>query len=192
MVDWIQNNATLGAGIISAIAALIAALIHWARKEEQGPKILINNSNTLSSVIGSEAGGGNATGSGVKDSSKILFIDDDTTFPVIKILKKAGWRNTKVVRDVISLDSQDVQETDLFFVDIQGVGKALHFNDEGLGLALALKNKYPSKKLVIYSSEPRGDRFHQAFRVADDQLAKNAEPYEFQQIVEQLLLTSKK
>lgn len=191
MIDWIQHNVPLSVGILAAIATVVGALL--SRQKAANQPIQINNSNTIVSPTGPLPGGsGNPTGSAVKDLSRILFIDDDTTFPVVKILKKAGWRNTKVIRDVTSLDSQDVQETDLFFVDIQGVGKALHFKDEGLGLALALKKKYPAKKLVIYSSEPRGDRFHQAFRFADDQLAKNAEPYEFQQAVEQLLLDTKK
>jgi hypothetical protein len=78
-----------------------------------------------------------------------------------------------------------VAEADIFFVDIQGVGVRLGFKDEGLGLAGALKDKYPEKKLVIYSAEPRGERFHTAFRKADGALEKNADPYEFQQLVEE-------
>lgn len=70
-------------------------------------------------------------------------------------------------------------KSDIFFVDIQGVGKKLDFQDEGLGLANALKNK----KVVIYSAENRGDRFHEA----DDSLPKNAEPFQFQQTIENLL-----
>lgn len=75
-------------------------------------------------------------------------------------------------------------DADIFFVDIQGVGLKLGFRDEGLGLALALKEKYPDKKLVIYSAEPRGERFHKALKKADETLEKNADPYQFQQLVE--------
>lgn len=49
-----------------------------------------------------------------------------------------------------------------------------------------LKNKYPQKKVVIYSAETKGERFHDALRVADSFLAKDAEPYQFQQLVEEL------
>jgi len=56
-----------------------------------------------------------------------------------------------------------------------------------LGLALSLKKKYPGKKLVIYSSETKGERFHEALRMADSFLPKNAEPYEFLQLVEQFI-----
>ena len=62
------------------------------------------------------------------------------------------------------------------------------FHDEGLGLALAIKQKYPKKKVVIYSAETQGDRFHKALREADSFLAKNADPYEFQRLVEEFTI----
>jgi hypothetical protein len=116
----------------------------------------------------------------------ILFIDDDTKFKVISILKNSGWIHTKIVKDINNLNSKEVLQTDIFFVDIQGVGKKLGFQDEGLGLAYALKKKHPNKKVVIYSAETRGDRFHEALKNADDSLNKNAEPFQFQQTIENL------
>lgn len=121
-----------------------------------------------------------------KKTKSILFIDDDVKFKVVSILKKAGWENTRIFKDVSSLDDDEVKNTDIFFVDIQGVGIKMDFKEEGLGLALAIKKKYPDKKVVIYSSETKGDRFHEALKVADSFLPKNAEPYEFQLIVEEL------
>lgn len=123
----------------------------------------------------------------LKKKTKILFIDDDNKFKVVNILKSSGWINTKIIKDINNLDSDEVRTTDIFFVDIQGVGKKLDFQDEGLGLANALKNKYPNKKVVIYSAENRGDRFHEALKKADDSLPKNAEPFQFQQTIENLL-----
>lgn len=123
----------------------------------------------------------------LKKKTKILFIDDDNKFKVVSILKNSGWVNTKIIKDINNLDSDEVRTTDIFFVDIQGVGKKLEFQDEGLGLANALKNKYPNKKVVIYSAENRGDRFHEALKKADDSLPKNAEPFQFQQTIENLL-----
>jgi hypothetical protein len=123
----------------------------------------------------------------LKTTTHILFIDDKP-FKVPEILQKAGWVNTKRIRDVTSLDDPMVISANIFFVDIHGVGKILGFSDEGLGLALALKDKYPNKKLVIYSSETEGDRFHKALKKADSSLRKNADPYEFQQLVEELAL----
>lgn len=114
---------------------------------------------------------------------RVLFVDDDTRFKVVNILKKAGWTYTKSKVDIINLEDSDVVESQVIFVDINGVGSTL-FKDEGLGLAVALKSKYPNKKIVIYSAEQHGDRFHKALRTVDEVLSKNAEPYEFINLLE--------
>ncbi len=119
-----------------------------------------------------------------KKTCRILFIDDNQ-FKVPDILRNAGWVNTKRVKDINNIDDIDVANSDIFFVDIQGVGRALKFADEGLGLAQALKTKYPKKIVIIYSAENQGDRFHKALQSADATLSKNADPYEFQTLVEQ-------
>ncbi len=120
----------------------------------------------------------------VKSKVGILFIDDDLKFRVVKILNRAGWTNTKIVKDLIAIDQQEVKDADIIFVDIQGVGINLAFRDEGLGLTIALKKKFPEKAVIIYSAEQNGDRFHDAIRIADSLLAKNSEPYEFEVIIE--------
>lgn len=78
---------------------------------------------------------------------------DDNQFKVTDILKKSGWLNVKRVKDITSFDDAEIKATNVFFVDIQGVGKTLKFSDEGLGLTQALKEKFPKKKVVIYSAE---------------------------------------
>ncbi|MEO6979254.1 MAG: hypothetical protein ABI113_12775, partial [Mucilaginibacter sp.] len=65
--------------------------------------------------------------------TKILFIDDDAQFKVINILQKSGWINTTLIKDIENIDDNKIKETDIFFVDIQGVGKELSCKDEGLG-----------------------------------------------------------
>lgn len=122
----------------------------------------------------------------IKSIVKILFVDDNhTDYKMVSILKRAGWINTKAVKDITDLDSNIVLESDIIFVDINGVGLTM-FEDQGLGLATALKNKYQKKKIVIYSAETLGDRFHKALRQVDDCLSKNAEPYQFIDLVENL------
>lgn len=121
-----------------------------------------------------------------KSSVRILFVDDNySEFKMVSILKKAGWINTKGIKDITDLDNNTVYESDIIFVDINGVGKTM-FADQGLGLATALKNKYPKKKIIIYSAETQGDRFHKALRQVDDCLSKNAEPYQFIDLIENL------
>lgn len=119
-----------------------------------------------------------------KKLTNVLFVDDDTKFKIIKILNKVGWK-TKIVKDIDNLDSDVVLNAHILFVDIQGVGISLGFKDEGLGLANSLKKKYPEKKIIIYSTESTGDRFHEALRNVDSFLSKNAEPIEFQELIEQ-------
>lgn len=120
-----------------------------------------------------------------KKLTNILFVDDDTKFKIIKILNVAGWINTKIVKDVENPDSDLVKNSHILFVDINGVGIKMGFNDEGLGLANYLKRKYPEKKVILYSTESAGNRFHEALRKVDDFLYKNADPSEFQEIIEQ-------
>ena len=119
----------------------------------------------------------------LKNICRILFIDDGE-FDVPDILINSGWKNTKKVDDVESLDSLDIREADIVFVDIAGVGRKLRFSDEGLGLITALKEKYPHKRVVVYSAQRRGNRFHKGLSDADARLAKNADPFQFESLVE--------
>jgi PleD family two-component response regulator len=120
-----------------------------------------------------------------KDNCHILFIDDQhNDFKMVSILKKAGWNNTKAIKDLTDLDDHKAVEASIIFVDINGVGTQM-FEDQGLGLAAALKDKYPKKTIILYSAEPTGNRFNKKLRKVDESLPKNAEPYEFISLIEQ-------
>lgn len=119
----------------------------------------------------------------LKKSATILFIDDDKTFKIVGILKKMGWLNTKLIKDINSLSDHNVVESNVLFIDIQGVGKLLQLKDEGLGLALAIKRRYPEKKIIIYSAQEDGARFHEALSEADYSLPKTAEPVRFEETI---------
>lgn len=124
----------------------------------------------------------------LKLNTHVLFIDDEK-FPVVNILKNAGWVNTSRLRSVKSVYDVPIKNAQILFVDINGVAKELFPSDHGLGLVVALKKTYgKTKKVVIYSAETSGNRFHQAFRVCDDQLEKNADSYEFQTTAERLAI----
>jgi chorismate mutase len=117
----------------------------------------------------------------IKNICKIVFIDDKT-FPIIEILEKNGWRNIAKLKDVDALDQTEIREAHILFVDIQGVGKKMKLQDEGLGLIIAIKRKYPNKKVIAYSAEDQGhvQAFHEGLDVADSRISKNANSYEFQ------------
>lgn len=121
----------------------------------------------------------------LKKITKILFIDD-RIFGNVDIIKNDGWKNTMRIKDVESLDQTEIKEAHILFVDIQGVGKKLKFKDEGLGIIQALKKKYPNKKVVVYSSEDQGkiEAFHPGMDAADSRLPKNADPYQYQVLIE--------
>jgi hypothetical protein len=120
----------------------------------------------------------------MKSKSRILFIDDDKNFNIVKILKDSGWKNTKTVIDVKSIDVPVISEADIIFVDINGVGKLLELQHQGLDLAFMIKGKYSNKKVGIYSANPNSNSFHSAWDVIDFKLEKNALPLQFQSIVE--------
>ena len=123
----------------------------------------------------------------LKRTSQILFVDDDRGFKIVGVLKKMGWENTKLLSDISSLEQTQLLSANVVFVDIQGVGRAMHYSDEGLGLALAIKRRYPQKKVVIYSAEEKGARFHEALQEADYSLPKTAEPIRFEDTIVRVL-----
>jgi uncharacterized iron-regulated protein len=63
----------------------------------------------------------------------------------------------------------------------------MQYSDEGLGLALAIKRRYPTKRVVIYSAEENGARFHEALQEADYSLPKTAEPIRFEDTIVRVL-----
>lgn len=119
----------------------------------------------------------------LKRITRILFIDDNE-FRVVNMIKESGWNNIKWVKDISSIDDIDLQEANILFIDIQGVGKQLDFKDEGLGLIKAIKGKYPEKSVIVYSSVNQGNRFHDGLSIADERISKDADPYQFISLVE--------
>lgn len=120
----------------------------------------------------------------MKSKVQILFIDDDKKFNVVKNLKDGGWKLTKTLEDIKNVDVPVVKNSYILFVDINGVGKILNLEYEGLDLALMLKQRYPDKKVIIYSANKNSNSFHEAWSICDYRLEKNALPYQFQSLVE--------
>lgn len=197
-MNWLyENKEWLFSGIGVAVVGFVFTKLfskHSPSNLVQSPSIDSNN-NSIEITIGTPSKDAEdmlpsvekpkKTLEDYKNETRILFVDDDARFKVAKILAKSGWVHTKLIKDCETLDDQDVKDAQILFIDVQGVGVAMSFSDEGLGLALAIKQKYPKKTVVIYSAETNGDRFHKALREADSFLPKNADPYEFQKIVEE-------
>lgn len=204
---WTVNWYYLVALTISIIGIIIAYKNYKKKPQDKKEPENFNNNNfnnssnltnttnvpiTITNNISSSDTAQNTVSSSkcdenMKATTRILFVDDNhTEYRNVSILKKAGWTKTKSVKDITDLDSSVVTEADIIFVDINGVGLEL-FEDQGLGLASALKKKYPKKKIVIYSAETTGDRFHKALREVDHCLPKNADAYQFMNLIENLI-----
>jgi hypothetical protein len=192
MIDFIKNNYTwLFSGLGITLGIFLWNIFFKNKDKKNQPnsnKQTNNNSIIINNNLGFASDNKLSSNESLEETSKsltrILFIDDNhTDFKMVSILKKSGWVNTKSVKDITDLDDSRVLESDIIFVDINGVGTTL-FQDQGLGLASALKKKYPQKKVVIYSSETKGDRFHKALREVDSCLHKDAEPYQFINLIE--------
>lgn len=202
-MDWLTSNKEWlfsGAGLLF-VTLLYKYLLPWVtrsterHKEKENTTInFITNAidtNKIESIphkIQEKESPPKKTLAEYKETTRILFIDDDIKFKVAKILVRSGWKHTKLVKDVDTLEDPEITDADILFIDVQGVGVLMGFNDEGLGLALAIKEKYTNKKVVIYSAQTEGNRFHSALRKADSSLPKNADPYEFQRIVEEFTI----
>ena len=200
-MSWVLDNKEwLFSGIGITILLGIYRLWHQKSPVNEHDKNSATNTNNIEINVGDiKHSSGEVTVNDVankksleqyKNETHILFVDDDARFKVAKILSQSGWVHTKLIKDCKTLDEHDIVDAQILFIDVQGVGVAMGFNDEGLGLALAIKEKYPTKKVIIYSAETKGDRFHAALRKADSFLPKNADPYEFQRIVEEYTVGS--
>ncbi len=190
ILTWLRSNVEW---VFSGIGASVVAIFlsSWFRKGGVEPmnssQATTNNHQTVNVNVASAPldRPQNVGMAKPKAAVSILFIDDDVKFQVVNILKRNGWTNTKIIKDVTSLEQPDVASADIFFVDIQGVGVSLGFKDQGLGLVIALRKTYPHKKIVIYSAED-ANAFHAAFGQANERISKDADPYEFIATVERL------
>lgn len=119
--------------------------------------------------------------------TKILFIDDDKKYRIVGILRRMGWERVALISDVQALEQTDLVDADVVCIDIQGVGLKLNTKDQGLGLASAIRRRHPLKKIIIYSAQESGERFHPALNDADYTLPKNTEPVRFEEVIFKVL-----
>lgn len=119
----------------------------------------------------------------IREKAHILFIDDQT-FQKVERIKEAGWIVERT-KDIKSLDDDRVKRAHVIFVDYKGVGKYLSLQEEGVGLIIALKNRYPSKRVVLYSAHTEFSLDDEVrHKVADDILPKNSDVYVYIEKIE--------
>ena len=119
----------------------------------------------------------------LKLNTRVLFVDHDANCRYAAMIINAGWISTKISADISNFDASDVFEAHGIFVNAEGVGAGF-FYDQGYGLAVALKEKYPAKKIVIYGVDGRPDIFLKTARGVDAYIPKGAQAYDFVKLLE--------
>ena len=143
--------------------------------------VQIGNGDKSSTPENKEADSNSTSCRKEKCSVHVLFIDDQK-FDNVDVLRNAGWKNTKSIKDIKAIDCPEVLAADVIFVDINGVGTSLFPKEQGLGVAVQIKSRYSEKCVVVYSAQPQ--ELHKALSQVDAVLPKNAEPYEYISILE--------
>ena len=176
--------------IITGFFAVLSAFIGIfkrtsAKKENQNSNNQTQNvtvNNYLGDSIDCKGGEEISNTSDLKLKLQILFIDDER-FKMIDNIKKAGWQNVMYKKDITDLDDSSIKKSHIVFVDINGVGQNLFPTNQGIGLAAAIKNKYPKKQVCIYSAEPH--MLDPDLKKIDYTLQKNAEPIQFYNFIDE-------
>lgn len=166
------KNRQRGKGNVQVVGTSNAAI------ENHG---VINNyglgSNNKEKLIKNDQG--NVSVDDIKNRIQILFIDDKDDFKIIDILREIGYR-VDYVPDIVDIDDNKIKNADIIFLDINGVGVAMKFKNQGMGLCGALRSRYgKDKKLILYSGETLGDIFDHDAKQADATLPKDSDLYQF-------------
>lgn len=115
---------------------------------------------------------------GYKKTARILFIDNESLRDKIRGLKNAGWDNVTQIKDVENIDSPDIRDANVVFVDYKGIGGGE--KEQGLAVITALKTRYGEEKwLILFTAyNVPVTAFEKG---ANDYLAKNSGTYETEQ-----------
>lgn len=193
MIEWINiNKEWLFSGIGITLFSTVVYLFRFCRKSKkprlvskqigqqtQHQNVVINMSSPLVDTANEQA---KMVGEiDKKATTNILFVDDEK-FDHVSVLKSAGWKNTKNIKDIKRIDCSEIQWAQIIFIDINGVGCDLFPKEQGLGVAVQIKKRYPDKYVVVYSAQPQ--QLNKNFTQVDAILPKNADPYEYINILE--------
>jgi CheY-like chemotaxis protein len=118
--------------------------------------------------------------------SRIVVIDD-SEFPYLKLFRRDGYNMDKW-NDVRDLPALERGEYDVILLDLQGVGRSLSSDDQGLGVLAHLRETAPAQIVVAYSNAEWSVAYQSFFESADAVLHKTKDDYmAFKRTVDQLL-----
>ena len=174
-----DNKEWIFSGIgVSVIAGVIALIRKQSGMKEQNQSV--SQTVNVNVPIGESLNNDNKQFR-EKEEISILFIDDQS-FDYVKNLKQAGYVNVKKISVVKRIDSPEICNANIIFVDINGLGESLFPKEQGLGVAKAIKKRFKDKKVYLYSAQHHA--LNSDFNLLDGVLSKNADPYEFINIID--------
>ena len=94
----------------------------------------------------------------IREKARILVIDDEAQCKIHENLKRYGYKDVALERDVHRIE--DVSKYNLILCDIRGIGAQLASEGktlkyEGLTVAKEIKKVYPLIKVIAYSAEKK-------------------------------------
>lgn len=122
----------------------------------------------------------------LQDQTRVLFVDDEDRTDVIDYLHGERW-HCRQLRDIDSMENTELKDSHIVCIDIRGVGRKLYKENEGLDLVVSVRNRYPEKKIILYSSQPMHNIFHKANEMLDKRIYKRSGDLEvFRSAIEEL------
>lgn len=155
-----------------------------------GNSTTVAHINTLNNFVGVNSNSSDSvkkefSAEDVKTRIRILFVDDKDDFQIIKMLRNNGYQ-VEYLDDIVDFDAKAVKSADIIFLDINGIGVAMKFKNQGMGLCGALRDYYGStKRLILYSGETEGSIFDVDAKKADATLPKDSDLYQFTSYITQ-------
>ena len=175
---------TIGSGlIVTVVGILFRKKTKNNNKTEQSSKqsqsvsqtVIVSNGSLKENMESNKGLEIRQDVSDLKRKIKILFIEDDV-FKKINNLKKFGW-NVSQINKVDNLDTEEIKNANIIFVDYKGVGELS--GSQGLGIVENLRAMYGKGKWIIFYSAHKLplDVYDKG---ANSYLAKNATVYEME------------
>jgi hypothetical protein len=121
----------------------------------------------------------------VRIYTRILVIDDQKP-SLVEDLEREGWR-VRYMEDLDRYESTELIDASIVCLDIMGIGQKLRC-DNGIGLVKGIKEKYPGKKILLYSSRRKQDIFDESIDLVDKRVFKDGQPYAFIKAIEELAI----
>lgn len=141
--------------------------------------------NRIKTFFGKQPPRAPLTAEQIRKMTRVLVIDDDCPdLPLVDHLKKEKW-HVEAIDDLDSFTNTKFQKAHIICLDIMGVGKKLNV-ENGMYLVKEIKDRFPEKKIILYSSVSQQDIFDEAVDIVDKRLRKTSTFMPFSSAVEDL------